>query len=1645
MEQNDIVWKIIGTYFKNNPDFTVKHHLNSYNSFILNGIPQILRERNPIRMIKEGYEKREEGKVVKDYRYKMSLYIGGKDGKKIYYGKPIIYDHKNQHFMFPNEARLRNMTYGVTIHYDVDVDFEILLEDNDEESLEDYKLHKETITLEKIYMGKFPIMLRSDLCVLKELTNEVRFNMGECRSDNGGYFIIDGKEKVIVSQEKFADNVLYIKKNKEDNKYSHAAEIRSVSEDASKPIRTLSVRIEAESGTLKNQNIVVNVPNIRKPVPLFILMRALGVISDYNIIETCLLDMKKNEIFIDLFKSSIHDAGHIFTQQAALKYLSTLTKGKTVEHVMEILMIYFLPHVGELNFKEKSLYLGYIVFRLLRVFIGLEKPTDRDSYAYKRIEVSGQLLYQLFREYYILQEKKIYLTLDKEYTFKGTDVKYKDLHFKNLLTDNVLNVFKYKLVEEGFRKAFKGNWGSETHTKRSGVVQDLNRLSYFGTTCHMRKINLPLDKSAKIVAPRFLHGTQWGIICPIHTPDGGNCGLHKHLSIASNITSGCESRPYILYLRNLGMTLLSESKYLYLSQNTKIFLNGNWVGSTNNPQNLITIMKFHRRNNIIDTFTSISWNILRNEIIIYTDAGRPCHPVAILDDEKNELYMAQEIQSLIESDELTWDKLILGLKSNPGTLDDCSINIVIDSIDKDIEKLKKTAACLEYLDTSEFESIVLKSTNKKSKYITHSEIHPSLILSIMANQVIFPENNPFPRNAFSCGQGKQGVSMYHTNFHNRIDKTAYVLNYGQIPLVKSRYLDYVSKEKHPYGENAIVAIMCYSGFNVEDAVIINRASLERGLFRTTYYNMYDAHEEKQNIGGAKIDTRFMNIENNNVIGLKPGYDYSHLDPKTGLIKENTRVKEKVVVIGKATNSMLESDVFVDMSKATKKGQIGFVDKSFITNNVEGERLAKVRIREERIPEIGDKFCSRAGQKGTIGMILDECDMPFTKEGLRPDIIVNPHAMPSRMTIGHLVETLIGKACAMQGGFGDCTAFLSKGPKDKIFGEVLMKEGFHSTGNEYLYNGMTGEQLETEIYFGPTYYLRLKHMPKDKINYRAKGPRSNLTRQTVGGRANDGGLRIGEMDRDCLIAHGMSHFIRESMMVRGDQFKIAICNKSGCIAIYNESRNLFLSPHADGPLKFVGDLETSVNIVPISKFGRDFSIVNVPYAFKLLMQELKTMNIQMRIITEDNVDQLMNLLDSKTVPNNTDFRNLNELGEIVQKMISEESSKGDIVVNDIEQPDWSLTSSFHNIEPTKTNVYDLSTYTVGKEVYLIKDNIPGRKWKVVAIDADDNTVFCTEPTTGELKNFNVKEITIEPPFKALQEPLITSKPLEDQTLGFRPYQQQIVPDLTSPPKLVQLTLQNVAVGDIVFHKDELQKQEQYRTKWKVGYVFKDENMIGIDEMIDDLMWDDWTVPRKGKDPIGDFMKQEYSPTSPPYIPQSPSPPYVPESPEASWAPNSPRAIYPPSSPTNLQTSPEASYAPRSPSPIYESSTPPYVPEFKITGRQNTPTDSPTFQEYERMQQRSPTFQEFEKMTQQEKDAVDYERKGGGNKTITSNLVRIYDPKGPHKDSNGKRFILKPKNKFGGDLEILNMEEEFDSDDEDNTNKKEGVVKGIKILN
>ena len=1401
-ENSNISWKILNTYFNDNPNFLINHHLQSYNDFFDKGINQLLKEKNPIHFfknqekitmdhetkyvdeldksddpkaityeeMKEIYPNKQEEEydriwmncrnkgytkttTINEYRYQARMYIGGKNGDKLYYGKPIIYNSdKNDRFMYPNEARLKNFTYAFTIHYDVDIEYKLYIPLDD--GSDKYKIETFQDSIEKLYLGKFPIMLKSNLCILNNLSPEITKNMGEDPNDTGGYFIIDGKEKAIVSQEKFADNTLYVQKDPNDL-VSCSVKLKSVSEDASKPVRNLLVKLIKESPSVTNGQIVVSIPNVRKDIPLFIVMRALGIISDKEIIKFCLLDIDKYENYLDYFRPSVHDAGYIFTQEAAIKYIATFTKGKTASHVMQILMNYFLPHVGELNFKRKAYFLGYMTKRLLMVHCEQAKPTNRDSYVYKRIEIAGTLIYDLFKEYYTLQQNDIFLETDKEYFYsvRKNANSYQNYDFLNIISNNKSKIFKNRVVENGFKRAFKGDWGAEAHTKKVGALQDLTRLSHFATIAQLRKSNTPIGADgAKIVGPRHINSTQWGIFCPIHSPDGGNVGLHKHLSILTHITKKVSGYPFIEYLRNeeYDFKLLEECTPRYINDTTKIFINGAWIGITSKPIQFKNLFILHRRNGLFNIYTSLYWNIELNEIHIQTDAGRPCHPLLYLN--KNKIsYENENTLKKIETGKLTWEECLLG---------SCS-----SSVDRDIENtkilnkdvltgnLQNNQAIIEYLDTQEMQGVMLASSlDNKDTYIknkvTHKEIDPSVILSVMANQVIFPSTNPYPRNAFSCGQSKQAVSMFHTNFNNRMDKSSILLNYGQDPIVRSRYYKHVTKNQHPYGTNAIVAIACYSGYNVEDAIIINRASLDRGLFRTTYYNTYESTEEVNTVGNIQIKSEFINIENNNVIGLKPGYDYSQLQ-ENGLIKENSVVDEKTVLIGKGIDDA--GEYYSDDSVTPKKGQLGYVDKSFMTETENGMRISKVRIRNDRIPMIGDKFCSRAGQKGTIGIVLDEVDMPHTAEGLRPDIIVNPHALPSRMTIGHLVETLIGKACVLTGSLGDCTAFLNKGPKEKVFGEILAKNNFSSTGNEILYNGMTGEQLETDIYFGPTYYLRLKHMVKDKINYRGKGPRTILTRQTVQGRANDGGLRIGEMDRDAILSHGMKSFITESMMERGDKYFMAICNNTGTIAVYNENKNIFLSPMVDGPLKFNDTVEGGLNIIPISKHGREFSIIRVPYAFKLLYQELLTMNVQMRIITAENVDELTTLKKSDNI---LKLANLSSFLEVAKRTKNKLNNQEDDSFNTpnedvkLEQSEQQLQQQGQQEQQQQEqqeqqdNVANIE-FNINDIVLITDESMqPDDQWKITGIDGDD--VIIENIKDGEVK-FKTKS-QLEKPYK-----------------------------------------------------------------------------------------------------------------------------------------------------------------------------------------------------------------------------------------------------------------------------------------------------------
>ena len=1110
---DEVIWKMIDIYFRDNPQGLVRHHIDSYNDFLDYDLSNIFKETNPLKLDLE-YDK-----TKNIFLSSANIYFAGKSGKKIYYGKPIIYDSKdNIHYMFPNEARLRNMTYALPIYVDLEIEitrylsnlddattvddhgFKIVLSSEDKTpnkmrelvsniraTLSDNNMQTFKMRPIRKFICKLPIMVQSKYCILYGLPRESRYSLGECKNDLGAYFIIDGKEKTVISQEKFGDNMLYIKETQIDNnsitdqKYLFSAEIRSVSENVAKPMRTLSVKIVAPTSKYTNLNIVVFIPNVRKPVPLFILFRALGITSDRDIISMCLLkdpqDSSVSSTIIDWFLPSIHDAAIIQSQQDALEYLSLLIKGRTIPRVLHILADYFLPHIGEINFLEKAYYLGYMVQKLYLVSNGIERPTDRDNYKYKRIELVGSLLKDLFREYYMKFQSRVRLAFESKYEFnKGT---YSDI--SHLIEETHEYAFEKNMVDEGIKKAFKGNWGADEHTKRIGIVQDLNRLSFNGMLSHLRKTNLPLDPSVKLVGPRILHSSQWGIIDPIDTPDGGNIGIHKYLSILTYVTRNHSREPIIEWMKkHTDLVILSDSYPSQLGKMTKVFVNGFWTGCVQEPVEMVQKMRECRRHSLLPISNSIAFDIAKNSIFIYTDGGRLCRPIFYKDEYSRQFIFENQNEwknftthllkntTSTSSDhtQYTWTDFISGFHSKKDVDFDPMKERIYEwdelySIQ--VDKIREKKAILDYIDSNESECALISLNGDNLASATHREVHSSTLYGIMCNQIDFLEHNPVTRNSFSCGQSKQACSLYHTNYTLRMDKTAVILNYGQIPLIKSRYMKYINNEENPYGENAIVAIMCFTGYNVEDAILVNEGALQRGLFRTTYYTTYEAHEEREQKGDNIYTKTFNNIESlireNTIVGVKPGYDYSYLD-EYGLIKENFEVDDKKMLIGISSTST--AGLRKDDSKPPKKGQVGKVDKSFMTEGEVGERIAKVRLREERIPAIGDKMASRAGQKGTVGMIIPEEDMPFTRDGLKPDLIINPHALPSRMTIGQIVECLSAKACAHYGSFGDCTPFVNlKQNMVAFFGNLLRKmgeskeniqgalrlSGFHSSVNE----------------------------------------------------------------------------------------------------------------------------------------------------------------------------------------------------------------------------------------------------------------------------------------------------------------------------------------------------------------------------------------------------------------------------------------------------------------------------------------------------------------------------------------------------------------------------------------------------------------------
>ena len=1716
-------WNVIDSYFRDKHlERLVRHQLESYNNFVGYQIIKTIEMFNPVHIKSENDYDPVSGK------YSLEMFI---TFENFHIYRPQIHENNGAtKLMFPQEARLRNFTYASAMTIDINIKYIVRTGEGLANTSTFYK------TLPKIHIGKLPIMLKSNICVLNQYKYVDNHHTGECRYDTGGYFIINGSEKTVLGQERAAENRVYcFNVSKNNTKYTWSAEIKSVPDFKCISPKQINLMIASKNNGF-GQPICVQIPRVKQPIPLFIVFRSLGVVSDKEACEYILLNIEseRHQVMLANLQASIIEANKYMNKEEAIRYITSYVIytpinmdretgiRKKHEFTLDVLQNDLYPHCQ--TTMQKIYFLGYMTNKLMQANFEWIKADDRDSYINKRVDLTGTSLNNLFRNYFNKLVKDMEKQISKEIntgSWRSTE------DYLNIVNQtNIYKIVKSTTIENGFKRALAtGDFGiKHTNSNKVGVAQVLGRLTYVASLSHLRRISTPTDKSGKLIPPRKLHNTSWGFLCPaecfdpetpilmwdgtskragdvvigdvlvddlgnpttvrttcsglknmydvipekhnfmkhrvtdnhiltlkirghktisqsnrkdrnythnveflnrqenkfqqkyfnsikeaedfvngfndddtlditienylklnkrtkdnlvlfktegrkklapvedatllvrsksfmcskfnlvevgegpyvgwqlhdkrgrfclsdglvVHnTPEGASVGIVKNLSYMAHITIHSNSLslyeyvgPHILKVDNL--------KPIDLFDKVKVFINGCWVGISNDPLSLYTMLKNMKYKGIINIYTSIVFDYKLQEIRVCNDSGRVTRPLLRVKD-KNILLTKTVIEGL-KSHNLTWDDLFT----------DCKIG----------------EAVLEYVDPEEqsFSMIATKPvdliSNTELKKYTHCEIHPSTLFGVVASCIPFPDHNQSPRNTYQSAQAKQAMGVYATNYNERMDKTAYVLNYPSRPLVDTRVMNLIKMNQIPSGCNINVAIMTHTGYNQEDSVLINKGSIDRGLFQTTIYHT-EKDEDKQKINGDE-EIR-CKPDASKTKGMKFG-NYNKVSSK-GVMPENSMVENRDVIIAKVTpikenkNDHTKVIKYEDQSKIYRTVEETYIDKNYIDRNGDGYTFAKVRLRAVRKPVIGDKFCltdehdvltlnrgwvpianvnvddlvaqlnrqtnkmeyvnpletlvfdhegemyevetqgisqkvtmnhrmwikrrdqsdyelieakdmigkrvrfqsggspvsnndleihfgnqifsglkadsflvilgifmaegwtyicekdyiariefaankprvqsaleeacdllglkysmniktfkwyinhkelatefetlnvgavnktlplwtkmlsarqseilfssmclgdghetstslhystssvklrddiqilaqhagfsayyvaryfaghcstlkdgrtitatetswdigirrkrlyptlnhghskeqngqieevshfngkvyclrvpsevflvrrngrcsftgnsSRHGQKGTVGNIVPEADMPFNRDGVRPDIIINPHAIPSRMTIGQLKETLLGKVLVELGLFGDGTSF---GDLDiGNISEKLLSLGYESSGNELLYSGLTGEQIECSVFMGPVFYQRLKHMVNDKQHSRSIGPMVNLTRQPAEGRSRDGGLRFGEMERDAMISHGAARFTRGRMYDASDKYSVYVCKKCGLVASYNDKLHIHLCKTCDN--------------------RTDFSYVEIPYACKLLFQELTTMNVAPRVMTD----------------------------------------------------------------------------------------------------------------------------------------------------------------------------------------------------------------------------------------------------------------------------------------------------------------------------------------------------------------------------------------------------------------------------------------------
>ncbi|KAL2915844.1 DNA-directed RNA polymerase III complex subunit Rpc2 [Polyrhizophydium stewartii] len=1086
----------------------------------------------------------------------------------------------------PNECRLRDITYAGTITVDIE-----------------YVRGKQIITKKGIDIGRMPIMLKSSRCVLNNKSPDEVAKLGECPLDPGGYFIIRGVEKVILIQEQLSKNRIIVET---DRMGCICANVTSSTHE--KKSKTTIVYGKTGKVVLKHNSLTTD-------LPVTVIMKAMGIESDREIAELiCGEDLE----FLALFSPSLEEGAalKISTQRQALEYIGAKVKVtfKTnrvgvrrdwIEEARDLLATTVLAHVpvdadatGMLNFRPKAIYVALMVRRTLQAVKDGGVVDDRDFVGNKRLELAGQLLSLLFEDLFKSWQSAIKRAVDTQLKRNNRTSQY----------DAAAAVSQTsRFITDGlFRSISSGNWNVKRFKmERAGVTQVLSRLSYVSALGMLTRISSQFEKTRKVAGPRSLQTSQWGMICPSDTPEGEACGLVKNLALMTHITTDSDDTT----LRRLAFVLgvedvnLVSGSDLYATNDTYlVFLNGVILGVHRNAEQFVKDLRRLRRAGRVSAFVSVYRTILQRTINISSDGGRVCRPLIIVErgvPRVTEADVRDIIHGVIKFDDLVTRGKIEYLDTNEETDSDIAV------YESEISWTPPAKLRADMADPT---------APPPTPNTTHLEIAPFTLLGAVAGLIPYPHHNQSPRNTYQCAMGKQAIGTIAYNQLTRIDTLLYLMVYPHHPMVRTRTIEMIGFDKLPAGQNATVAVMSYSGYDIEDALVLNKASVDRGYGRCQVMRK-----------SATMIKSYANGTYDRVIDPA-------VDPTTGMVQERHAILDQDGICGVgervATNQILinkqspvETTPRVPTAASRATGADGddeaptapirptdptaipfkstpmsykypgdaVIDQVLVTTNEEDQMLIKVLVRQTRRPELGDKFSSRHGQKGVCGIIVNQEDMPFAENGVVPDVIMNPHGFPSRMTVGKMIELLAGKAGLFAGQVQYGTAF--GGSKVEDMSRILVENGYSYSGKDLLTSGITGEPLQAYIFFGPVYYQKLKHMVMDKMHARSRGPRATLTRQPTEGRSRDGGLRVGEMERDCLIGHGASSLLIERLLYSSDASDVEVCSSCGIVGAWH-------------------------GYCAYCKSRSGVVTVKMPYACKLLFQELMSMNVVPRVEVED---------------------------------------------------------------------------------------------------------------------------------------------------------------------------------------------------------------------------------------------------------------------------------------------------------------------------------------------------------------------------------------------------------------------------------------------